>query len=262
MASGEAYQLLSTNPSLDNSYRDSEDDYDGTSYLPTQPSRSRFTPRLLLRAAAAFTLFVLLSTLAALLLPISPLYLYPAASPTGRVERNPRISLSAYLHSQFNETDVVAWTFATETYVLAVRNWDARREEVGLPDMVVTLCLDEECLDEVERTGGRAYGGYLRKNVRLPRPTRRRRGLEERGELVKRGEERGHYMAWCKFKGAFRAREGWERADKEAQRCSRSTRLGSTRSSSRETPSSPRIPFDTCGLSMILAGTWCVFSSA
>lgn len=201
MASGEAYQLLNTKPSLDSTYRDSDDDDSGTSYLPGSSSSSRLTHHLRnhlsLILSAALALLLLALAFTAALLPSSPSDLSPAANSTKRVERDPRVSLSAYLHSQFNPSDIVAWTFATETYVLAIRNWDARRAEVGLPDTVVTLCLDVACLDEVERTGGRAYGGFLKEYVELPMPTK----MGKRGELATRGEERGHFMAFCKFKG-------------------------------------------------------------
>ncbi|GAA5974374.1 hypothetical protein JCM11641_005242 [Rhodosporidiobolus odoratus] len=118
----------------------------------------------------------------------------PLASQPPRVERNPNVTLSDYLHLHFNpEKDVVMWTMATADYVPPARNWDAKRAELGMEDSVVVMCLDEACLDEAERNGLWAYGGYLEAFVDLPPPTQGSR-------RVRRGKERGHFMAYTKFK--------------------------------------------------------------
>lgn len=112
------------------------------------------------------------------------------------VERNPNITFTNYLRSQFpDRNEVVMWTFATGSYVNAIRNWDARRAELGMKDSVVTICLDVECLDMLEKLGHmRAYGGWLIEYIDLPPANKR---------LGKRGPEREQYMGFCKFKGAL-----------------------------------------------------------
>lgn len=116
------------------------------------------------------------------------------------VERNPNVTFADYLETQFpDKKELVLWTFATGSYVQAMRNWDGRRAELGMNGTVVIVCLDVECLDKLEQVGGlRGYGGYLIEYVGLSPPSRRR-SLD----LEKRGAERGHYMAYCKFKGMF-----------------------------------------------------------
>ncbi|BGP21169.1 hypothetical protein Rt10032_c19g6155 [Rhodotorula toruloides] len=116
-----------------------------------------------------------------------------------RVQRDPKVSLASYLDSHFGQNKgkegetVVMWTMATGSYVPQARNWDRKRAELGMEDAVVVLCLDAECLDECEQGGLRAYGGYLREYVDLPPETSQR-------TREKRGAERGHFMAFLKFK--------------------------------------------------------------
>ncbi|BGO98938.1 hypothetical protein NBRC10513v2_000040 [Rhodotorula toruloides] len=116
-----------------------------------------------------------------------------------RVQRDPKVSLASYLDSHFGRKKgtegetVVMWTMATGSYVPQARNWDLKRAELEMEDAVVVLCLDAECLDECEQGGLRAYGGYLREFVDLPPETSGR--MRE-----KRGAERGHFMAFLKFK--------------------------------------------------------------
>ncbi|BGO88427.1 hypothetical protein NBRC10512_006992 [Rhodotorula toruloides] len=116
-----------------------------------------------------------------------------------RVQCDPKVSLAAYLDSHFGRNKgkegetVVMWTMATGSYVPQARNWDLKRAELGMEDAVVVLCLDAECLDECEQGGLRAYGGYLREHIDLPPETSGR--MRE-----KRGAERGHFMAFLKFK--------------------------------------------------------------
>ncbi|BGP12150.1 hypothetical protein JCM10213_004715 [Rhodosporidiobolus nylandii] len=118
-----------------------------------------------------------------------------------RVERDPHVSLSSYLHARFDpEKDVVMFTLATGSYIPQARNWDAKRAELGMRDSVVVVCMDEECLDEAEKSGLRAWGGYLEEYIGLPPPTTRRMRLSRRGRLEERGKERGHFMAYAKFK--------------------------------------------------------------
>ncbi|GAA5877437.1 hypothetical protein JCM3774_001612 [Rhodotorula dairenensis] len=116
---------------------------------------------------------------------------------TPRVERNASVSLKDYLAARFDpESDVVMWTMATgasPSYVPNARNWDFKRAELGMPDSVVILCLDEECLDECERTGLRAHAAYVKSMNKIPPPSQRSR-------LGKRGAERGHVLAYLKFK--------------------------------------------------------------
>lgn len=120
---------------------------------------------------------------------------------TPRVERNASVSLKDYLAARFDpESDVVMWTMATgasPSYVPNARNWDFKRAELGMPDSVVILCLDEECLDECERTGLRAHAAYVKSMNKIPPPSQRSR-------LGKRGAERGHVLAYLKFKGKSR----------------------------------------------------------
>ncbi|GAA5960207.1 hypothetical protein JCM8115_002545 [Rhodotorula mucilaginosa] len=116
---------------------------------------------------------------------------------TPRVERNASVSLQDYLATRFDpESDVVMWTMATgasPSYVPNARNWDFKRAELGMPDSVVILCLDEECLDECERTGLRAHAAYVKSMNKIPPPSQRSR-------FGKRGAERGHQLAYLKFK--------------------------------------------------------------
>lgn len=116
-----------------------------------------------------------------------------------RQEPVPNARLNAFLRSHFSaEADVVQWTMATgapPSYVPSARNWDRRRAELDMPDTVVVFCLDRECLEECERTGLRAYDGYLKDEVVIPDPSgRRARRLWKRT-----GAERGHVMAYLKF---------------------------------------------------------------
>ncbi|GJN91941.1 hypothetical protein Rhopal_004966-T1 [Rhodotorula paludigena] len=109
------------------------------------------------------------------------------------VERNPNVTLSEYLHARFDSSrDVIMWTMATSSsnidYVPQARNWDAKRRELGMNDTVVVLCLDDECMENSERGGLRAWGGYA--HVEVPPPSNAR---------AKRGAERGHHMAYIKF---------------------------------------------------------------
>lgn len=155
----------------------------------------------------------------------------------GAVYRGNNITLEQYLRTQFKPDDVVYWTVATENYVerelatatflnstwfdtevdqltfriaclaflpfpSALRNWDAKRAELGMPDNVMVLCLDEGCLDRVEEIGGRAYGGYLSQFVDLPPPSTKESHKEKRS-----GAERGHYMSYVKFTSESRALE-------------------------------------------------------
>ncbi|GAA5940401.1 hypothetical protein JCM1841_004305 [Sporobolomyces salmonicolor] len=212
----EAYQLLETRSPVDGSTRsfagdddvnkevqdgafEAEEqghgDYDAaTVTLPLQ--RPAFRSK---RALVGALLFFCLSVLAGA-------FAHPAgrtalqsilASPNpAYVERNPSITLSEYLHARFDPSkDVVMWTMATAAYVEPTVNWAIKAKELGMNDSVVVLCLDAECLDEVEKAGMRAYGGYLPKYANLPPPT-----TGQPGRLSKRGAERGHFMAWTKFR--------------------------------------------------------------
>ena len=186
----------STSSLDDNDDDDDDDDLDeqGHAYVsadaPTKRSSSSTSPLALVAALAAFALVALGTALA--LLPSFRHALLPSSPPSlARVERNLSVSLSDYLHARFDvDQHVVAFTMATgePNYVPQARNWDAKRAELGMDDSVVVLCLDEACLDECERGGLRAYGGYL--VVELPPPTSRR---------TKRGKERGHRLAYLKF---------------------------------------------------------------
>ncbi|GAA5991407.1 hypothetical protein JCM10908_003298 [Rhodotorula pacifica] len=114
-----------------------------------------------------------------------------------RVERNASLSLREYFDARFDpKTDVVMWTMATgayPSYVPNARNWELKRAELGMGDSVVILCLDEECLDECERTGLRAHAAYVKNFNKIPPPSQRSR-------LARRGAERGHVLAYLKFK--------------------------------------------------------------
>ncbi|CDR49622.1 hypothetical protein NBRC10512_001429 [Rhodotorula toruloides] len=114
--------------------------------------------------------------------------------------------------------NVVLLTLATAKYLPPVHAWALRARELDLggkdaraDENVVVLCLDEECLDEAERRGLRAYGGY-RESVygeRVPpigvgqeAPLRRRAVLDKR-EGAQGGLERGHFMAYVKFRALW-----------------------------------------------------------
>lgn len=112
-----------------------------------------------------------------------------------RVERNSSVSLKDFLEARFDPaTTNIMWTMATgasPSYVPNARNWDLKRAELGMTDSVVILCLDYDCLDECERTGLRAHAAYLKDENVIPPPSQR---------LAKRGAERGHVLAYLKFK--------------------------------------------------------------
>lgn len=172
-------------------------DQQGHTYLRADtPTKHDIRPawRSPLALVAALAVVVLTSALSAALTAVPSLRqsLLPASASTlARVERNLSVSLNDYLHARFDAHDqVVAWTMATgePNYVPQARNWDAKRAELGMDDSVVVVCLDEACMDECERGGLRAFGGYL--VAELPPPTSRR---------VKRGKERGHRLAYLKF---------------------------------------------------------------
>ncbi|GAA6055761.1 hypothetical protein NBRC10513_002454 [Rhodotorula toruloides] len=114
--------------------------------------------------------------------------------------------------------NVVLLTLATAKYFPPIHAWALRARELDLggkdaraDENVVVLCLDEECLDEAERRGLRAYGGY-RESVygeRVPQigvgqeaPLRRRTMLDKR-EGAQGGLERGHFMAYAKFRALW-----------------------------------------------------------
>lgn len=111
----------------------------------------------------------------------------------------PNHFLEAYLNAHFDPgKDVVMWTMATgvsPSYVPSALNWNRRRAELEMPDTVVVFCLDRACLEECARAGLRAYGGYVKDEIHIPPPS------HGRGKWLKRsGAERGHTMAYIKFK--------------------------------------------------------------
>ncbi|BGP35592.1 hypothetical protein JCM10296v2_007433 [Rhodotorula toruloides] len=114
--------------------------------------------------------------------------------------------------------NVVLLTLATAKYLPPIHAWALRARELDLggkgaraDENVVVLCLDEECLDEAERRGLRAYGGY-RESVygeRVPpigvgqeAPLRRRIVLDKR-EGAQGGLERGHFMSYVKLRALW-----------------------------------------------------------
>ncbi|GAA5988630.1 hypothetical protein JCM10908_003647 [Rhodotorula pacifica] len=120
----------------------------------------------------------------------------PLPNPLARVERRPNISLKTYLSARFDlDKDTIMWTMATLSYVPSTKGWDRKRAELGLPDSVVVLCLDHECLDACESLGLYALAAYVKDIVTIPPPSLVRRGLRKRA-----GAERGHTMAYLKFR--------------------------------------------------------------
>lgn len=124
-------------------------------------------------------------------------------SPNGprlpRVERAPSVSLRTYLSKRFDlETDIM-WTMATASYVPSTKNWDLKRAELGMSDSVVVLCLDHECLDACEEVGLYALAAYLKDVVKIPPPTST--GSGDNALRKRMGAERGHTMAYLKFRG-------------------------------------------------------------
>ncbi|GAA5985656.1 hypothetical protein JCM10908_007059 [Rhodotorula pacifica] len=117
-------------------------------------------------------------------------------TPLPRVERRPNVSLKTYLSARFDlDKDTIMWTMATLSYVPSTKGWDLKRAELGLPDSVVVLCLDHECLDACESLGLYALAAYVKDVVTIPPPSLVRRGLRKRS-----GAERGHTMAYLKFR--------------------------------------------------------------
>lgn len=159
----------------------------------------------------AVALLLLLAIVAAALANLQTRHMTPSPArgrpphidKAARVQRDPSVSLVDYLELQFGGNEgaegetVVMWTMATGYYVPQARNWDSKRSELGMDDAVVVLCLDSECLDECERGGLRGYGGYLPEYVDRPPETHRRK-------REKRGAERGHFMAFLKFKAMLK----------------------------------------------------------
>ncbi|GEM11174.1 hypothetical protein Rt10032_c14g5191, partial [Rhodotorula toruloides] len=130
------------------------------------------------------------------------------------------LSSVASSYDPASDRNIVLLTLATAKYLPPVHAWALRARELDVggkgaraDQNVVVLCLDEECLDEAEHRGLRAYGGY-RESVygeRVPpigvgqeAPLRRRnaRDLAKR-EGAQGGLERGHFMAYVKFRALW-----------------------------------------------------------
>ncbi|BGP51736.1 hypothetical protein JCM10450v2_007686 [Rhodotorula kratochvilovae] len=153
------------------------------------------------------------------------------------VERNETVSLGEYLHNisfvpfplpastsfvhpdastyplphpsytTIDERNAVLVTMCNARYVHAVRVWTHRAGDLGLPmDNVVIICIDDACLDEAEKHGIRAYGGFRQEvyESRVPAAGHGNKVTDlpplEKREGPNGGLERGQFMQYIKFR--------------------------------------------------------------
>ncbi|GAA5850462.1 hypothetical protein JCM9279_001424 [Rhodotorula babjevae] len=88
--------------------------------------------------------------------------------PNSHASASKRLSTTPLPHPSYSTSDernVVLLTICDGRYVHAVRIWALRARDLGMHrDNVVILCLDQACLDEAEKHGLHAYGGFAKEH--------------------------------------------------------------------------------------------------